>query len=104
VVDQTITKPLGLIKNLKIFVHGIPYAIIFIVIQNSVLNSSYSMLVSHPWLRDAKISHDWGNNTIIIQGMGTIRTICVTKKLGALAKHPKVLVCYDFHLLFATKL
>jgi hypothetical protein len=28
-VDQTITKPLGLIKNLKLLVHGIPYVITF---------------------------------------------------------------------------
>jgi hypothetical protein len=41
--------------------------------------------------------HDWGNNTIIIQATNTIKTIHVTKKLGTLTKHPKVLVCYDFH-------
>jgi hypothetical protein len=29
--------------------------------------------------------------------MGAIRTIHVIKKLGAPTKHPKVLVCYDFH-------
>jgi hypothetical protein len=43
------------------------------------------------------VSHDWGNNTITIQGIGTVRTIHVTKKLGAPTKHPEVLVCYDFH-------
>jgi hypothetical protein len=31
-VDQTIAKPLGLIKDLTIFVHGIPYVVTFIVI------------------------------------------------------------------------
>jgi hypothetical protein len=31
--NQTITKPLGLIKDLKIFVHGIPYTITFICHQ-----------------------------------------------------------------------
>jgi len=30
--NQTITKPLGFIKDLKILIHGIPYAINFIVI------------------------------------------------------------------------
>jgi hypothetical protein len=30
--DQTIVKTLGLIKDLTIFVHGIPYAITFTVI------------------------------------------------------------------------
>jgi hypothetical protein len=31
-VDQTIAKPSGLIKDLKVFIHGIPYAITFTVI------------------------------------------------------------------------
>jgi hypothetical protein len=66
-VDQTITKPLGLIKDLKIFVHGIPYRVAFIVINNNVLNSSYSMLLGCPWLRDVKVSHDWGINIVTIQ-------------------------------------
>jgi hypothetical protein len=44
-VDQTFLKPLGLIKDLKILVHGIPYVVTFIIIQNSVLNSSYFMLL-----------------------------------------------------------
>jgi len=57
--NQTITKPLGLIKDLKIFVHGIPYIITFIVINNNVLDVSYSMLLKCPWLKDAKMSRDW---------------------------------------------
>jgi hypothetical protein len=58
------------------------------------LDSSYFMLLGCPWLRDAKVFHDWGNNIITIQGMGT-------KKLGAPNKHPKVLVCYDFHFIIS---
>jgi len=95
--NQTIAKCLSLIKDLKILVHGIPYAMTFIVIQSSVLDSNYFMFLGHPWLRDAKVSHDWGNNTITIQGIGTIRTILVTKKLRAPTKRLKMLVCYDFH-------
>jgi hypothetical protein len=52
--DQTIAKPLGLIRNLKIFIHGIAYIITFIVINSNVLDSSYSMLSRCLWLRDAK--------------------------------------------------
>jgi hypothetical protein len=48
------------------------------------------MLLSCPWLRDAKMSHRWGTNTINIQGNGTIRTIFVTKKLGAPTKRPRI--------------
>jgi len=70
------------------------------------------MLLGCPSLRDVKMSHDWGNNTVIIQGTNIIKTIFVTKKLGTPTKHPEVLVCYDFHsgifdikedLMFATK-
>jgi len=56
--NQTIAKPLGLIKDLKIFVHGISYTITFTVINKFVLDFNYSMLLGHPWLRDAKVSHD----------------------------------------------
>jgi hypothetical protein len=34
--DQTIAKPLGSIEDVKILVHGILYAMTFIVIQSSV--------------------------------------------------------------------
>jgi hypothetical protein len=75
--NQTITKPLGLIKDLRTLVHGIPYVVTFTIIQRNVLNSSYYVLLSRPWLKDVKVFHDWGNNTIIIQGIGIIRTILV---------------------------
>jgi hypothetical protein len=43
-VDQTITKPVGFIKDLKIHIHGIPYMAMFTIIKNNVLDSNYSML------------------------------------------------------------
>jgi hypothetical protein len=79
--NQTIAKPLGLNKDLKILVHGIPYVVTFTRIQSSVLDSIYFMLLGHPWLRDAKVFHDWGNNTIVVQEIGIVRTILITKKL-----------------------
>jgi hypothetical protein len=96
-----------------ILVIGIPFVVTFTIIWSSVLDFSYCMLLGCPWLRDVKMSHDWGNNTITIQGTSTIITVHVTKKLGAPTKHPKLLVCLDFHfgisdkekdLMFATKL
>jgi hypothetical protein len=44
--DQTIAKSLGMIKDLKFFVHGIPFVVTFTMIWSSVLDSSYSMLLS----------------------------------------------------------
>ncbi len=39
--NQTIAKPLGLIMDLKIFVHGISYTITFAIINMFVLDFSY---------------------------------------------------------------
>jgi hypothetical protein len=43
--DRTTTKPMGLIRALKIYVHGIPYITTFTILHNSVVDSSYSMCV-----------------------------------------------------------
>ncbi len=84
--DQTSIKLVRLIKDLKIYVHGIPYIIMFNVLQNNVVDSNYSMLLERPWLRDAKVAHDWGSNIVTIQGNGTVRIIIVTKHLGGEVK------------------
>ncbi len=58
IANETIVKPLGLIKDLKFFVHGILYTITFIVMQNNVLNFGYFMLLSHPLLKNVKVFHE----------------------------------------------
>ncbi len=78
--DQTTTKPVGLIRDLKKYVHGTPYIITFTICHNNVVDSSYSML-GKPWLKDAKVAHDWGSNIVTIQGNEIIRTITDTKHL-----------------------
>jgi len=70
------------------------------------------MLLGRPWLRDAKVAHDWGNNIITIEGNGIIKTITITKCLGGEVRKPEVLLCYDYQngiideeedMIFATK-
>jgi hypothetical protein len=55
-VDQTMTKSMGLITDLNIYVHGILYIITFTALQNTTVDSNYSMLLGRPWLRDAKVT------------------------------------------------
>ncbi len=62
--------------------------------KNSVVDN-YSMLLGKPWLRDAKVTHDWGNNLITIQGNGIIGTILLNKKLELETRRPQVLIFYD---------
>ncbi len=94
--DQTTTKPMGLIRDLKIYVHGIPHITTFTILHNRVVDYSYSMLLGIPWLRDAKRAYDWGSNIVTIQGNGTIRIIIVIKHLGGEITRPQVLLCYDY--------
>jgi hypothetical protein len=49
-VDQTLTKLVGLIRDLKIHIHDILYVITFIMMKNNVLDAKYSMLLGHLWL------------------------------------------------------
>jgi hypothetical protein len=86
--NQTITRPVGLIRDLKIYVHGIPYITTFTTLQNNVVDSNYSMLLRRPWLKDAKVAHDWGSNIVTIQGNGAIKNITITKHLGGEVRRP----------------
>jgi len=95
-VDRTLTKPTWLIQGLKIHIHGILYVITFTMMKNNVLNDIYSMLLGCPWLWDAKVTHDWGNNLISIESSGTICPIMTTKHLDNNTKHLEVLFYYNF--------
>ncbi len=61
-----------------------------------MVDFSYSMLLGKPWLKDAKVAHDWGSNIITIQWNGTVRTMTVTKHLGNEVIKLEVLLCYDY--------
>jgi hypothetical protein len=56
--DQVVVQPVGLIRNVRIHIHGIPYFITLTVIRNKEVNEAYSMLLGRPWLIDAKVTHD----------------------------------------------
>lgn len=61
-----------------------------------MLDGNYSMLLGQPWLRNAKVIHDWGKNLLTIKGNGMISMISITKHLDANTKRPKILLHYDF--------
>jgi hypothetical protein len=64
--------------------------------KTNVLDAGNSMLLGCPWVRDVKVTHNWGNNLISIEGNGIVRTIVITKHLDNNTKCLKVLLCYDF--------
>ncbi len=52
------TKHLGIIRNLKIHIHEIPYIATFNILKNSVVDFNYYLLLKRPWFRDAKVTHN----------------------------------------------
>jgi len=94
--DGTLVQPVGLLRNIKIHIHGIAYTIILTVISCQDVKSAYTLLLGRPWLRDARVIHDWSNDQIQIMGDGTIRTIPVNRELGLEATTPETLVCYNY--------
>ncbi len=59
-----------------------------------MLLTSYAMLLKKPWLKDTKVSHDWGTSFIIIESTGIVTTIVVIDKLNKTIRKPKILLCY----------
>ena len=90
--NGTLAQPKGLIRDVKIHIHGIPYIVTLIVIGCSTVKLNYRMLLGRPWLRHA----NWGNNEVQIMGNGTIKTIKINHQLGYEAVTPHALICYNF--------
>jgi hypothetical protein len=55
------------------------------------------MLLGRPWLKDAIVPHDWGNNIFTVQGNGIVKTITIIKHLGNEVRKLEVLLCYDYY-------
>ena len=94
--NGTIAKPTGLLRDVKIHIHGIPYIVTLTVIDCQTIKSDYSMLLGRPWLRNAKVIHDWANDQVQIMGNGTVKTVKINRQLGYEAVTPHALVCYNF--------
>ena len=94
--NGTIAKPTGLLRDVKIHIHGIPYIVTLTVIDCQTIKSDYSMLLGRPWLRNAKVIHDWANDQVQIMGNGTVKTVKINRQLGYEAVTPHALVYYNF--------
>ena len=75
--DQTRVQPVGLFNHLKITIHNIPYTIAVTIVEMADQQADYSMILGRPWLRDAKVEHDWGHNQITLGGPQASITIPV---------------------------
>jgi hypothetical protein len=49
------------------------------MLQMENIPEAYSMILGRPWLKQAKVHHDWGNNTLTI----IVNTKIVTLRMDA---------------------
>ena len=94
--NETIAKPTGLLRDVKIHIYCIPYIVTLTVIDCQTIKSDYSVLLGRPWLRNAKVIHDWANDQVQIMGNGTVKIVKINRQLGYEAVTPHALVCYNF--------
>jgi hypothetical protein len=77
--DQRRVKPIGLIRDTKISIEGLRYATTFTVLRMEDNESSYPILLGRPWLRMAKVKHNWANDKITLRLGGTKKKVQVAK-------------------------
>ncbi len=64
--------------------------------NNKAVDPTYSMLLGHPWLWDAKVIHDWGTNMVTIESNGIVKPIFVSKYLNGNIRGPQIIISYNF--------
>ncbi len=57
--------------------------------NNKAVDPTYSILLGHPWLQEAKVIHDWGTNMVTIEGNGIVKIVYVSKYLSGNIRRPK---------------
>ena len=62
-VNGTTTRPVGVLKDLKIKTFGITYHVWFVVVDFKSPIDSYDIILGRPFLRAAGVVHDWSSNT-----------------------------------------
>jgi hypothetical protein len=82
---------MGLIRDLKIYVHAIPYITTFTIFCNNVVYFNYSMLLGRPWLKDVKVAHDWGITLLPYKRMGQSKQLLSPNVWGVKSENQK---CY----------
>ncbi len=88
--NQQKVQPMELIQNLKIDMVSCVYKISVIVLKMENGVEAYSMLLRRPWLKQAKVRHNWGDSTLIIISKNKIVMFSTIKHVNIkLSQRPK---------------
>jgi hypothetical protein len=85
--NQRKAQPVRLIQNLKIDLGGCTFKILITILQMEDTLEVYSIFLGRPWLKQAKVHHDWGNNTLTI--IINTKTMTLNTKKWVMVHLPK---------------
>ena len=57
--DQRRVQPVGLLKGVVIDVAGLTFTVALVVLSIVEAADDYNIILGRPWLRQAKVKHDW---------------------------------------------
>ena len=65
--DQWRVRPLGILRNIFLDIGGISFSMAFVVLSMEDTLEEYNIILGRPWLRQAKVRHDWAANQLTIR-------------------------------------
>ena len=78
VVDGTTTRPVGVVKDLKVKTFGITYHVWFVVLDFKNPIDSYDIILGRPFLRSIGTGHDWSSNTLYLRKDTSVTKVNLT--------------------------
>ena len=76
--DGTTTRPVGVVKDLKVKTFGITYHMWFVVMDFKNPIDSYDIILGRPFLRAAGVVHDWSSNTLYLRKDASVTKVDLT--------------------------
>ena len=65
--DGTTTRPVGVVKDLKVKTFGIAYHVWFVVMDFKNPIDSYDIILGRLFLRTTRVVHDWSSNMFYLR-------------------------------------
>ena len=60
------TRPVGVVKNLRVKTFGLTYKVSFVVMDFGNQLDSYDIILGRPYMRTTSLIHDWLTNIIYL--------------------------------------
>ncbi|KAL3694004.1 hypothetical protein R1sor_007655 [Riccia sorocarpa] len=68
--DQTMRRPLGVLKNIPTIIGGVPFKLTYIILR-PISKRGYKVLIGRPWLYSAKVKTDWFRHKLHFKDLRT---------------------------------